>query len=195
MNTVEKGEKLEKEVFEVFKKELTQGRLGLNENHAKVFLKKGYYSKDREKDIVVDVSIELWPPGAENYSLLIVIECKNLGSSVPVDDAEEFKAKLDQIGGKNTKGIMVARRAFQDGTLKYAKNQGIGLARIMPSNQVSWLMHMVTNNTSLQQNNPNDVVAALTSESYRAKDCDFFSVYEDHGIFSWIDLIKHVSEN
>ncbi|GIA23454.1 restriction endonuclease [Vibrio cholerae] len=190
MNTVKLGDKLEDEVFEIFNKELESGKLGISADYAKVFKKKGYYSRDREKNIIVDISIELWPPGSNNYSLLIVIECKSLGKSVPVDDIEEFKAKLDQIGGKNTKGIVVARNSFQDGSQKYAKNQGIGLARAMPNNQVSWLMHMVASNTvKSDKDRMLEVQEALTVDSYEAKNRNLFALYNERTFENWRDLI------
>lgn len=132
----------------------------------------------------------MWPPGSNNYSLLIVIECKSLGKSVPVDDIEEFKAKLDQIGGKNTKGIVVARNSFQDGSQKYAKNQGIGLARAMPNNQVSWLMHMVASNTvKSDKDRMLEVQEALTVDSYEAKNRNLFALYNERTFENWRDLI------
>ncbi|WP_299570565.1 restriction endonuclease [uncultured Shewanella sp.] len=192
MNTVKVGDILENEVLKIFKQELESGKLGILADHAKVFQKKGYYSKDREKDIIVDISIELWPPGSSNYSLLFVIECKNLGKPVPVDDIEEFKAKLDQIGGKNTKGIVVARNSFQSGAQKYAKNQGIGLARAMPKNQVSWLMHMVTSNSLKSENDRIlEVQEALTVDSYEAKNRDLFAFCNELTFESWRELIEY----
>jgi hypothetical protein len=95
MSTIAKGDALEDQAFDLLQVELSQGRLGIDSASGKIFKKKGYYSRDREKDIVVDISIEVWPPGAQNYSLLWVCECKNYGHSIPVDDVEEFKAKLD----------------------------------------------------------------------------------------------------
>lgn len=136
MDSVAKGNALENKVFNLLQKELIEGRLGIIPSSAKVFQKKGYYSKDREKDIVVDISIEVWSPEAENYALLWVCECKNYNHSVPVDDVEEFKAKLDQIAGKNVKGVIATRNSFQSGSISYARNQGIGLVRVMPGDQV-----------------------------------------------------------
>lgn len=150
MNTVAKGDALEDRTFDLLKEELSKGRLGIDAASGKIFKKKGYYSKDREKDIIVDISIEVWPPGAKNHSLLWVCECKNYGHKVPVDDVEEFKAKLDQIAGKNVKGVIATKNPFQSGAISYARNQGIGLVRIMPDDQVTWMMHFMTT-ASMQQ--------------------------------------------
>ena len=105
MSTVAKGDTFEQSVFDALSEELKGDRLGLSPSTAKLFRKKGYYSHDRKTDIIVDMSIEVWPPDADNYSILWVCECKDYGHPIPVDDVEEFKAKLDQIAGKNVKGV------------------------------------------------------------------------------------------
>jgi len=60
-----------------------------------------------------------------------VWECKNYGHKVPVDDAEEFHAKLEQVGADRTKGTMITPVGFDTGTVEYAKSKGIGLWRYM----------------------------------------------------------------
>ncbi len=99
MSTVTKGDAFEGPVFVAIKRELEANRLGLSPSSAKVFQKKGYYSAARDGDIVVDISIEVWPPEANNWSLLWVCECKDYTGSLPVNDVEEFRAKLEQIAG------------------------------------------------------------------------------------------------
>lgn len=193
MDTVSKGDSLESQTLNILQNELTEGRLGIYPSAGKIFHKKGYYSKDREKNIVVDISIEVWLPNAESYSLLWVCECKNYGHSVPVDDVEEFKSKLDQIAGKNVKGVIAAKNSFQRGAVTYAKNQGIGLIRIMPADQVSWLMHYsLTESASTPQGlNSHEFNTALLSERYQAKERSFYSVYNGYIFGSWRSLLKH----
>lgn len=193
MDSVAKGNALENKVFNLLQKELIEGRLGIIPSSAKIFQKKGYYSKEREKDIVVDISIEIWPPEAENYALLWVCECKNYGHSVPVDDLEEFKAKLDQIAGKNVKVVIATRNSFQSGSITYARNQGIGLVRVMPDDQVSWLMHCIISSSVPRQKslNPREFNDALSYEGYQAKERAFFSAYDGYIFGSWQSLIRH----
>lgn len=193
MDSVTKGNALENKVFNLLQKELIEGRLGIIPSSAKIFQKKGYYSKDREKDIVVDISIEVWPPESENYALLWVCECKNYGHSVPVDDVEEFKAKLDQIAGKNVKGVIATKNSFQRGSISYAKNQGIGLVRVMPDDQVSWLMHFVISSSLPRQKNLNsrEFNDALSYEGYQANERSFFSAYDGYIFGSWQSLVRH----
>lgn len=191
MSTVAKGDAFEDEIYSLLKRELEDGRLGIDANSAWIYQKKAYYSKDRDKDVVVDISIEVWPPDAENYSLLWVCECKDYDSSIPVDEIEEFKAKLDQIAGKNVKGVVATRRSFQQGALTYARNQGVGLVRMMPPNQVSWVMHLAINTSFETKLNPRDFKAALTREHHQAKERAFYSDFDGYIFGSWNALLQH----
>lgn len=193
MSTVAKGDAFEEEIFLLLKKELEAGRLGISPSSGKIFKRKGYYSKDREKDIVVDISIEVWLPGADNYSMLWVCECKDYGRSVPVDDVEEFKSKLDQIAGKNIKGVVATRNAFQEGAITYARNQGLGLVRIMPKDQVSWFIYCVMSGSAPIQDklNPREFRVALSNDGYQAKERSFYSAYDGYIFGSWVGLVRH----
>lgn len=192
MNTIAKGDALEDQAFELLQVELGQGRLGIDSASGKIFKKKGYYSRDREKDIIVDISIEVWPPGAQNYSLLWVCECKNYGHAVPVDDVEEFKAKLDQIAGKNIKGVMASRNSFQSGAISYARNQGIGLVRIMPDDQVTWMMHLMTTDTlGASRLSSREFNSALSIERHQAIGRSFYAAYDGYIFGNWQSLLRH----
>ncbi len=137
-----KGDVFEREVFDAVKAALEDEEFGLDPKLVKIYSKKGYWSKDRESNIVTDISMELWLPNATKYSLLLVFECKDYGRSVPVDDLEEFKAKLDQIAGKNVKGILVSSSVLQKSALRYAGSQGIGVIRIMPKGNIRWVDYL-----------------------------------------------------
>jgi len=195
MSTVAKGDALENQTFTLLKGELERGKLGIDSSSGRIFQKKGYYSKEREKEIIVDISIEVWLPQAKNYSLLWVCECKNYNHHVPVDDVEEFKAKLDQIAGKNIKGVIATKTSFQSGALKYARNQGIGLVRIMPDDQVNWIMHFMTTASFENKLNPQEFNAALTMESYQAQNRSFYSVFDGYIFDNWQSLLRHALSN
>jgi Zn-dependent peptidase ImmA (M78 family) len=138
MNTTQKGDTLESKIFKLIKKEIAQGRFFVSLDRAKIFSKKGYYSRDREKDIVFDIAVEVYLPGQNTYSLLILIECKNYNHSVPVDDVEEFYQKVQQVAGANGKAIIVSTNSFQEGTLNFAKSKGIGLLRYYDKSKIKW---------------------------------------------------------
>jgi len=140
MDTTKKGDKLEDQVFEVLESQIAEDCFFSKREYCKIFRKKGYYSKDREKDILFDISVEVTLPGQDRHSLLFLFECKNYGHSVPVDDVEEFFAKIQQVSGANAKGIVVSTNSFQDGAFKFARSKGIGLLRYFSKDKLEWVL-------------------------------------------------------
>lgn len=147
MSSVKKGNAFEQEVFGYLKDELKNDKLFVAGRTSKIFSKKGYYSRDRGKNIITDISIETYLAGAADYSLLTVIECKDYDGTIPVDDIEEFYSKVQQITGVNVKAIFVTKSALQEGALTFAKSKKIGVIRYLPSDQVRWLTHFMTSET------------------------------------------------
>lgn len=139
MNTTLKGNQLEKRLYLLLNDLLNNDLYYLNRKHSQVFEKKAYYSAIRESEIIFDVTIESYLPGALDFSALHIFECKNLAKNVTVDDIEEFSSKLDQVGKHNTKGIMVSTKGFASGTKKFAKNLKIGLLLIKSNNDHEWI--------------------------------------------------------
>jgi Zn-dependent peptidase ImmA (M78 family) len=137
-NTTQTGNALEERVRDLFQAEIDADRFWAKKSNCKVFRKKGYHSKDRGDDIVFDVSIEIYLPGSAEYSALVLIECKNYTHSVPVDDAEEFFTKVQQVAAANAKAVIASTAAFQCGTRKFAKSKGIGLMRCFDANNFKW---------------------------------------------------------
>ena len=46
------------------------------------------------------LAIETYLPNAKTFSILTIIECKNLGRKVPIGKIDDFEAKLRQIAGE-----------------------------------------------------------------------------------------------
>lgn len=63
MNSTTKGNYLEVKIFNLFQQQISQDKFFAKKEFCKIFRKKGYYSKDRESDIIFDVSIEIFLPG------------------------------------------------------------------------------------------------------------------------------------
>jgi hypothetical protein len=191
MSTVKRGNAFEKRVFDAVKQELEGERLGLDPKSALPFLKKGYYSRDRDDEIVVDVSIEVWLPKADRWSLLWVCECKDYSGPIPVDDVEEFKAKLDQIAGANKKGVMVVSGALQRAALKYAKSHGIGIIRLLPDDQVEHVLYHMTMEQYERKSrlNPNEFTEALTQPEFIAENRDFYATADGYIFGDWRSLL------
>lgn len=116
-------------MYAFFKEELERGALLVMPEYSKIFRKKGYYSKDRGKNIVFDLSIEVTRPGETEYAQLILIECKDYGKSIPVDDVEEFHGKVTQVAGLNVKAIFASTTAFQTSARSVAAARKMGVLR------------------------------------------------------------------
>jgi hypothetical protein len=140
MDTTKKGDSLEDKVYALFAEQISEDRFFAKSEYCRMHQKKGYFSKDREKEIIFDVSIEISFPDQTSYSILILIECKNYSHSVPVDDVEEFFSKTQQISGCNTKGIVVSTNSFQEGTFNFSRSKGIALLRYYDRDNLDWVL-------------------------------------------------------
>jgi Zn-dependent peptidase ImmA (M78 family) len=138
MNTTKKGDKFEKEILNLLKREIAQGNFFAPPERCEVFAKKGYYSRDRKKDIIFDISVEISLPNQETYSILVLIECKNYNHPIPVDDVEEFHSKIQQVSGANVKGIFASSNSFQESAINFSQSKGIGLLRYYSSDNFKW---------------------------------------------------------
>lgn len=173
------GVKFEQKVFEILQEEINEESLGLIPNCCKIFTQKGYYSKDREKDIKTDISIEVYVANSLEPFFIWIWECKDYKKQIPVDDIEEFHAKLEQIGSDKTKGtVITSLGSFQESSMKYAASKGIGLARLMPDDQVNWYMHTMLPHMN-SYNNKNNAMKALSYLSYIAEEHNFFGLTSD----------------
>lgn len=130
------GKTFEKELKNALEYELNQGILGIDPQQTKVFLNKSYYSKSRKKPIKTDVSLEVYIQGADEPYFIWIWECKDYQKQVPVDDIEEFHAKLEQIAIHKTKGTVVCRNGFQASAITYAKDMSISLARMLANGSI-----------------------------------------------------------
>lgn len=147
-NTRKKGDEFELKIYDFFCKEIRDGRFFVNNQNCKIFRQKGYYSKDRDKEIIFDISIELYLPGAKEFFQIILIECKNYKKSVPVDDAEELFEKVNQVAAANGKAVLASTACFQEGVFKYAQSKGIGLFRYFDDCSSSWELYRSSFNTN-----------------------------------------------
>lgn len=192
------GTELEDRVFEIVKGLVQSNQFMISNPYVKVHKKKAYYSKDRGADITFDVTVEKYlddPYKDDNLypSIIVVIECKDYSGSIPVNDVEEFHAKLQQVGADNTKGIMITREAtYQKGAINFAASQHIALARILPDNQVSYVLYNMTGFTQFDLTAPNlkpqNIVRALTKTDYTSTDGESF--YSSPSALSLESLIE-----
>ena len=152
-----KGANYEEDVLSKVRDEVSRGNLGIDPNLTRVRHKPNYFSRDRDKDIIFDVSIEVFRKAAAEPYWVWIWECKNYSHTVPVDYVEEFHAKLSQVGADCTKGTMITPVGFDPGAVEFARSKGIGLCRLIPQEALVWLME----DSSEAQDS--DILCALTT--------------------------------
>jgi len=177
MDTTKKGDELEDKIYELFRDDILSDRFWAKKECCKISQKKGYFSRDREKNIIFDISIEISLPGETSYSSLVLIECKHYANKVPVGDVESFLMKAQQVSGGNVKAIVVSNNAFQDGAFKFSKSKGIGLLRYYDRNSLEWVLHRSPSSVISSNFALNDWYGAhdgLHKSDYESKYFDFF---------------------
>jgi Zn-dependent peptidase ImmA (M78 family) len=138
-NTVAKGNAFENRVFVRFKELLEMGKLPISK-YSRIYQKRSYKGKTGN-DIVFDISIESYMPNAKEYSLLILIECKDYKSPIRVEKLRDFSSRIEDVSGH--KGFFITSGKFQKGALNWAKSYGIGLALLDNTDKESWILRRI----------------------------------------------------
>jgi len=189
MNSTSVGDWLEERVYEYFARLIAEGVFFSPAQRCKLYRKKGYYSEKRQANIVFDVAIELWMPEAPTYSILILVECKNYKHAVPVDDLEEFWAKVEQVRGG--KGIVVSTAELQRGALNFARSSNIGYVRFVAEDNLKWVLHRAPSwyLSASQELSPYKVERALLEPNLHPGIYDVFAIIGGKFTNSWRELI------
>ena len=162
------GRAFELEIYRALKQEVACGALGLRQECVGIYHHRRYYSAARKAEIETDVAIELHAPDTDEPFIIWIWECKDYRSSIPVDDVEEFHAKLQQIGSDKTKGTIITRGVLQKSALSYAAAHGIGVARMLPSDQIEHVMFAPQIGIPGDYKSRHDAIAALTEQGFVA---------------------------
>ena len=149
MNTTAKGDKFEDKVYKVFRGLLEDNRLPVNSQQSIIKQKAKYFSQARNNYIITDISIETTMDISSSYNTLTIIECKDCNRPTPVDDVEEFHAKLSQI--KAHKGFMISRHGFQQSAITVAEHYHIGLIRMNDDGTLLSIANREVKSYSLQR--------------------------------------------
>ena len=204
LSTYAKGDRFEEQVFEFLSREINEGRFyAFRSECCKIFRKKAYYSRDREDFIFFDISVEVFLPGFETPSLLVLIECKNYSGKVPVGDIEEFGSKINQVAGFNAKGIFASASAFQSGTFNIARNRGFGVLRYFDQSEFRWELPraLLTGARSARARKRAEIEYALTQTDFRPTVYSAYAVtpagFTDgwEGIWKGLDLESAFEES
>lgn len=128
MNTVEKGTRFEKQLYDFIVEQIREGKFPVSNNH-KVFMQKAYFSETRKDYIKFDVTIEEYIEGFEDFFRIIIFECKNYNKNISADKIDEFYSKCQQIGKLKGKGIFVSTTDLSESAKNSLKSAGMGFMR------------------------------------------------------------------
>lgn len=195
MSTVEVGNKFEDRMYEWLSTEIESDRFYFKKDLCRIYKKKGYYSKDRQKDIIFDIAVEVFMPNAHHFSHLVLIECKKYNHPVPVDDIEEFFQKTQQISGANLKAIVASTNSFQSGAVNFARSKGIGLCRYYDPSKLEFILHrspsgIVKSDLALKENS--SAYRAIRLEEFRSVYFDFYGYIDDINTASSFAFFENV---
>jgi Restriction endonuclease len=195
MNTTSIGDSLEANIFDLFQTEIKTNRFWAKKENCRLFRKKGYHSKDRGDNIVFDLAIEIRLPDARDFSVLVLVECKNYSHPVPVDDAEEFFAKVQQISGANVKAVIASTASFQSGTRAFAKSKGMGLLRYFDKTHFKWELQRSPSASarSTDANSAQMVEDGLARQDFASTAFDLFLQSPARGTNSLWDFIEDIA--
>ncbi len=91
------------------------------------------------------------------------------------------------------KGVLAVTGALQSGALSYARSKGIGVARILPDDQVQWMMHLMTSATPTERLtlNPSEFFEALTQPTFVGCNRNFYAETGQYIFGDWYSLLRN----
>jgi len=193
-SSVSRGTELELRVFSLLQGQIQANRFFAKPECCRIFHRKPYYSRDRRSEIIFDLAIEISIPGIRIPSMICLIECKDYEHAVPVNDVEEFFAKVQQVAAANSKAILVSTNAFQRGAIEFARAKGIGLLRVFPSAEFKWILHRSASSLPMPRSlsQDADVWLGLTEEHYKSVRFDCFCTVREFFTYSLPDFLSEV---
>lgn len=132
MNTVEKGDSLEQQLYEFLLEQKRRDDWVYQVYPAKlckISKKKKYHCRERNGDVEFDVVLEIFREEGTAPHNTVVFECKNHKASVHEREITDFSHKLGRIFGHAAKGVFVSASRLQSGAANVAKSRGIGIVK------------------------------------------------------------------
>ena len=152
INTTKIGTDYENRVFKLFSSLLEADELSfVSKKHSRIFQHKNYECIGFNRVIDFDITIETYNPNysQQEWSSLVVIECKCLTHTVNISDLDEFETKMKKISESGIKGIMVTTKGFTRNTIEQAKNTHIALM-VLSEEQHNWIVSREINKSEQQ---------------------------------------------
>lgn len=182
-----KGDILEDKVYDFVKGLISKDEFLANGKFCKIYKQKAYYSRDRQANIIVDISVEVTYPNTNDYSLLVIFECKNYQKTVSIDNIEEFANKLSQIAGHNVKGVMVTSSNYSSNGLNVARSRGIGLARLPENGSLTYDVYRKSKNIDVNKKSMEYVLCNESNSNI------FLGLYDCDISYSFVDFLKSLN--
>lgn len=152
MNTTKIGTNFENRVFKLFSSLLENDELSfVSQKYSKIFQHKKYQCVGYDREIDFDITIETYNPNStqEEWSSLVVIECKCLSHTMDISDLDEFETKLKKVSDSGIKGIMVTTKGFSLNGIEQAKKSHIALM-VLSEEQHNWIVSRDINKSEQQ---------------------------------------------
>ena len=131
MNTVEKGDRLEDQLYEFLLDQFRQDDLVFDVYPSALceVYKKKYFCAERGGDVEFDVVVEVRRKGRSQPHIFLVFECKNHGAPVQERDVTDFSDKVRRIFGHAGKGVIFSASRLQSGAESIARSRRLGIAK------------------------------------------------------------------
>ncbi len=142
MNTVKKGDLFEAKALTLIKKAIEDDKFAFPLRFAKLISKAKYYSNKRNKDITFDIAIEIWPPDANRFQNLFIIECKSYSTKkVPIGDLIKLSSDVEDVASLNGKAVFITDSEYTETEIQYAENTGMMLIKVSQNDKIDILLY------------------------------------------------------
>lgn len=152
MNTTKIGTNFENRVFKLFSSLLENDELSfVSQKYSKIYQHKKYQCVGYDREIDFDITIETYNPNStqEEWSSLVVIECKCLSHTMDISDLDEFETKMKKVSDSGIKGIVVTTKGFSSNGIEQAKKSHIALM-VLSEEQHNWIVSRDINKSEQQ---------------------------------------------
>jgi len=147
LNTVKKGDLFEAKAFTLIKKAIEDEKFAFPLRYAKLISKAKYFSNKRKKNIIFDIAIEIWPPGANRFQNVFIIECKSYSTKkVPIGDLTKLSFDVEDVASLNGKAVFITDSEYTETEIQYAENTGMMLIKVSQEDKIDILLHKSNSN-------------------------------------------------
>lgn len=182
MNTTEKGNLLEEQVYHTLLKQVEDGVFG---KYSKIFRHKRYKTDTSYK--IVDVSIDMYLSKAnmeiDSPSNTFIFECKNYKKVLNAGRYDEWIGKILRLGISGYKVFIVTRVGFSKDTIESAKKHHIGLIKFQESSDLNYVVNRSISDFYTYYNNMQELGEVEMSQPA--------IIYDGYNFSSFLDIIQN----